>query len=114
MGRPSRGRTDHGVAIQVLLLAKMGDDVQAYVKSCLVCQLDKTKKKKMVGLLQPLPILERSWQNISMDFITGFPKARECKSIFVMIDRFSKYSVFMAALKAYPYEEATNFFFVMW
>ena len=30
---------------------KMGEDVQAYVKSCLVCQLDKTEKKKMAGLL---------------------------------------------------------------
>ena len=30
---------------------KMGDDVQAYVKSCLVCQLDKMEKKKMAGLL---------------------------------------------------------------
>ena len=34
---------------------KMGEDVQAYVKSCLVCQLDKTEKKKMAGLLQLSP-----------------------------------------------------------
>ena len=33
---------------------KMGDDVQAYVRSCLVCQLDKTKRKKTARLLQPL------------------------------------------------------------
>ena len=55
----------------------MGDDVHAYVKSCLVFQLDKTEKKKMAGLLQLLSILERPWQSISMDFITGFPKACE-------------------------------------
>ncbi|XP_059598999.1 transposon Ty3-I Gag-Pol polyprotein [Vitis vinifera] len=30
---------------------KMGEDVQAYVKSCLVCQMDKTKRKKAAGLL---------------------------------------------------------------
>ena len=65
----------------------------------------------MAGLLQPLPILERPWQSISMDFITGFPKARECKSIFVVVDGFSKYSVFMAALEACPAEEASNLFF---
>ena len=89
----------------------MGDDVQAYVKSYLVCQLDKTKKKKMAGLLQPLPIPERPWQIISMDFITGFPKARECKSIFVVVDGFSEYLVFMAASEACPTEEASNLFF---
>ena len=90
---------------------KMGEDVQAYVKSCLVCQLDKTEKKKMAGLLQPLPIPEKPWQSISMDFILGFPKAWECKSIFVVVDRFSKYSVFMAAPEACPAEEAANLFF---
>ena len=91
----------------------MGDDVQFYVKSCLVCQLDKREKNKTTGLLQPLPILERLWQSISMDFITGFPKAHECRSIFVVVDWFSKYSVFMAASEACPAEE-TTYFSVMW
>ena len=90
---------------------KMGEDVQAYVKSCLVCQLDKTEKKKMAGLLQPLPIPEKPWQSVSMDFISGFPKACECKPIFVVVDRFSKYSVFMAAPEACPAEEVANLFF---
>lgn len=30
---------------------KMEDDVQLYVKACLVCQLDKTEKRKPVVLL---------------------------------------------------------------
>ena len=59
--------------------------------------------------MQPLPIPERLWQSISMDFITGFPKARECKSIFVVVDWFSKSLV--AAPEACPAEEATNLFF---
>ena len=60
---------------------KMSDGVQEYVKSCLVCQLDKTEKMKTAGLLQPLPIPEWPWKSISMDFITRFPKARECKYV---------------------------------
>ena len=90
---------------------KMGEDVQAYVKSCLVCQLDKTEKKKMSGFLQPLLILEKPWKSVYMDFISGFPKALECKSIFVVIYRFSKYLVFMVAPEACPAEEVTNLFF---
>ena len=38
---------------------KMGEDVHAYVKCCLVCQIDKTERKKVAGLLQPLPIPKR-------------------------------------------------------
>ena len=32
-----------------------------------------------------------------MDFIIGFSKVRDFKSIFVIVDRFSKYSVFVPA-----------------
>ena len=89
----------------------MGEDVQAYVKSCLVCQMDKTERKKAAGLLQPLPIPEKPWESISMDFITGFPKVRDFKSVFVVVDRFSKYVVFIPAPNACPAEEATKLFF---
>ena len=90
---------------------KMGEDVQACVKSCLVCQMDKIERKKGVGLLQPLPIPERPWENISMDFITGFPTVRDFKSVFIVVDRFSKYAVFLLAPDACPVEEAARLFF---
>ena len=89
----------------------MGENVQAYVKSCLVCQMDKTERKKAAGLLQPLPIPEKPWENISMDFITGFPKVRDFKSVFVVVDRFSKYAVFIPAPNACPAKKAAKLFF---
>ena len=58
--------------------------MQAYVKTCHVCQVDKTERKKQVGLLQPLPIPERHWQCISMDFISEFPKVEGFKSVLVV------------------------------
>ena len=38
---------------------KIKEDVQAYVKTCHVCQVDKIEMKKEVGFLHPLPIPER-------------------------------------------------------
>ena len=67
--------------------------MQAYVKTCHVCQVDKTERKKQAGLLQPLPIPERPWQCISIDFISEFPKVEGFKSVLVVVDRFSKYAV---------------------
>ena len=90
---------------------KMGEDVQACVKSYLVCHMDKTERKKVVGLLQPLPIPERPWESISMDFITGFPKVCDFKSVFVVVNRFSKHAVFIPALEACLAEEAAKLFF---
>ena len=49
------------------------DDVQAFVKTCLVCQQDKIEQSTPAGLLEPLPIPERPWESFSMDFIVGLP-----------------------------------------
>lgn len=77
----------------------------------MVCQLNKTKRKKTIRLLQPLPFPEKLWENISMNFITEFPKVRDFKSIFVIVDRFSKYFIFITTPDACPMEEVDRLFF---
>ena len=90
---------------------KMKEDVQASVKKCHVSQVDKTEWKKEACLLQPLPILERPWQCLLMDFINGFPKVEGFGSVLVVVDRFSKYVVFIPTPSECPVEEATSIFF---
>ena len=46
-----------------------------------------------------------------MNFIIGFPKIRDFKSIFVIVDRFFKCYVFIPALEACPTEEVARLFF---
>ena len=74
---------------------KMENDAEAYVKTCLVCQQDKTECKKLAGLLQSLPVPEKPWVLASRDFISGLPKVNGMSSIMVVVDRFSKYAVFI-------------------
>ncbi|GJR88425.1 retrotransposable element Tf2 [Tanacetum coccineum] len=50
---------------------------------------------------KPLPIPERVWSEISMDFIIGLPKSQGKSVIFVVVDRLSKYAYFMAL--SHPY-----------
>ncbi|KAK8584247.1 hypothetical protein V6N12_068493 [Hibiscus sabdariffa] len=83
-------------------------DIEAYVKTCLVCQQDKIEMKKPAGLLQPLPIPERPWESVSMDFIVGLPSTNDLSSIMVAVDRFSKYMTFIPTAKVCLAEEVAR------
>jgi hypothetical protein len=51
----------------------MRTDVKIFVDRCRICQHMKGKRKK-TGLYQTLPIPERPWDVVSMDFILGLPR----------------------------------------
>lgn len=63
----------------------MEDDIEAYVKTYYLYQMDKTEHKKEAGLLQLLLISERTWLYVSMDFISGFPEVDGNASIIVVV-----------------------------
>lgn len=52
---------------------KMSRDVTRYVEQCVVCMKEKGGASN-VSMYQPLPIPNRPWECLSMDFIVGLPK----------------------------------------
>ncbi|GAU37779.1 hypothetical protein TSUD_158600 [Trifolium subterraneum] len=79
----------------------MSKDILNFVKNCGVCQKNKFDLAASPGLLQPLPIPNQVWTDISMDFIEGLPPSAGKHVIFVVVDRLKKYAHFMAL--AHPY-----------
>lgn len=69
--------------------------VENFVRQCSVCQHTKHENFKPAGKLQPLPVPEAPWQDISLDFIEGLPKSDGCDSILVVVDRFTKFAHFI-------------------
>ena len=63
----------------------MEDWVRNYVHTCDACQRNKTIQHKKYGKLVPLPIHYELWEQISMDFITNLPNAKEYNQCWVVV-----------------------------
>jgi hypothetical protein len=64
---------------------KMREDVLAFIRECEICQTHKVEQIAPTGLLQPLPIPNQVWEDISMDFIDGLPTSQGKTTIFVVV-----------------------------
>lgn len=73
----------------------MQRSVKDFVRNCDICQRCKTECSLPGGLLQPLPIPEKIWSDISMDFIEGLPQSKGKSVIMVVVDRLTKYAHFI-------------------
>lgn len=79
----------------------MKSSVKTYISHCDVCQCNKSESVSPPGLLQPLPIPDDVWMEISMDFVDGLPSSQRRNSILVVVDRLSKYAHFSTL--SHPY-----------
>ena len=75
---------------------RMKREVAKYVAECDVCRRVKAEHQRPAGTLRPIAIPEWKWDEIGMDFITGFPKSQKGNNaIWVVIDRLSKVAHFL-------------------
>ena len=80
--------------------------VKDVVSKCQVCAKTKAPRHKPYGLLQPLPVAERPWSSVTMDFITKLPLSTDpttgtkYDSILTVVDRLTKWTYF------FPYKES--------
>jgi hypothetical protein len=77
----------------------LATDVREYVLSCQTCQNIAIPRHKPYGKLEPLPIPEGPWKEVSLDFITQLPSSyigtREYDAILVVVDHYTKIAKFI-------------------
>ena len=89
----------------------MKRDVEKVIKGCIKCREAKSRTQPHC-LYTPLPIPEKPWTDISIDFVLGLPMSRNGHdSIFVVVDRFSKMAHFIACSKTDNATHTSELFF---
>lgn len=68
--------------------------IQEFVKSCDVCEHHKYSANLTIWFVAALPIPNQVWEDISLEFITGLPKANGMEAVLVVVDRLSEYAHF--------------------
>lgn len=88
----------------------MRKEISQYVQACKICQQYKTSTLKPAGLLQPLPVPTKVWDEISLDFIEGLPRSMGYDVILVAVDRFTKYAHFLGLTHPFNAQSVTAVF----
>ena len=88
----------------------MHRSVQEYVKGCEVCQKIKVETLALAGLLQPLLIPCRVWDDITLDFIGGLLSSQGKDTIMMVVNRFSKSSHFLTITHPFTTKTVADIF----
>ena len=95
-GHPGRDRTLWNLS-KYFYWPRMGQSVKDFVRSCERCQRSKSSRNK-IGLLQPLPVPEQPWQNLTLAWILSWdcqlPTIGMMRFTFSLIDFLSMYILF--------------------
>ena len=74
----------------------MKKDVTKYASKCPTCRQVKAEHQVLSGLLNPLPIPQWKWDDITMDFVSGFALTqKKHDSVWVIMDRLTKSAHFL-------------------
>ncbi len=70
---------------------RMRKIIERYVKTCVVCQRNKSHNLKPIGLLTPLEVPDQPWDTVSMDFVVKLPITKSgFDSMVVFVDKLTK------------------------
>lgn len=87
----------------------MRHDVKEFVSFCATCLTIKYSVEPPYGLLQPLLISQRIWDDVALDFSVGLPKCGY-SIIMVVTHRLSKYTRFGTLHTSFTYAQVAKLF----
>lgn len=89
----------------------MSREIKKYTETCDICQKAKPRRHGPVGLLQPIPIPQQPFDVVTMDFIPDLPESEGMNNILVIVDKLTKYAIFIPCCTAITAKETADLFF---
>ncbi len=78
-------------------------EVRRFVQGCEECAISKSPRHLPAGKFLPLPVPNRPWSHLGVDFVTDLPASEGNACIQVIVDRFSK-----SCLQVLDLQESTH------
>jgi transposase InsO family protein len=88
----------------------MRADIDRYIHNCHLCRKTCVPWDKTPGFLHPLPIPERPWRHITVDFKSQPKDKHGFDNICVVVDRLSKQSISIPCYKTVTAEQLAQLF----
>ena len=89
----------------------MKKEISEYVSKWLTCQQVKAEHQVPSCLLNPLPIPQWKWNNITIDFISDFPiTQRKHDAIWIVVDRLTKSVHFLSVRLDYTMDRLADLY----
>ncbi|KAL3709190.1 hypothetical protein TMatcc_002980 [Talaromyces marneffei ATCC 18224] len=108
-GHPGREKT-YNILSRKYYWPNMTKTVSRYVKNCRICRRTKYSRSPYQGILEPLNVPQRPWNDISVDFIVKLPESDGYDSIMVVVDRLTKMRHFIPCTEELGAEDAADLF----
>lgn len=89
----------------------LASDARKFVDGCATCLRSKPRHHAPYGMLRTLEVATRPWEEISMDFVEPLPKSNGYDSVLVVVDRLTKWAVFVPAKTTWKAPHLATAFF---
>ena len=90
---------------------RMSREIKVFVNTCDVCQKIKPRRHGPVGLLQSIPVPSQPFEVVSMDFIPELPTSNGFDNVLVIVDKLTKYAIFVPTTTRITEVETARLFF---
>jgi transposase InsO family protein len=84
--------------------------VAQWTRNCHTCSRINPSREARQGVLRPLPVPDRPWRDISMDFITHLTPSQGYDAILVVVDRLTKMRHFIPCKSTCGAEEVARLY----